>query len=65
MNNVKRKRIAINKGSKTTYHRVYTMDIVLEGDIDLINFAYECGLGEKNSMILKLLYEIISIIKLF
>lgn len=50
MNNVKRKRIAINKGSKTTYHRAYTMDIVLEGDIELINFAYECGLGEKNSM---------------
>lgn len=50
MNNVKRKRIAINKGSKTTYHRAYMMDIVLEGDIELINFAYDCGLGEKNSM---------------
>lgn len=50
MSNVKRKRIAINKGSKTTYHRAYMMDIVLEGDIELINFAYDCGLGEKNSM---------------
>lgn len=26
------------------------MDLILEGDIDLIKFAYDCGLGEKNSM---------------
>ena len=50
MANVKRKRITINKGGKTTYHRAYLMDLILEGDKDLINFAYDVGLGEKNSM---------------
>lgn len=50
MANVKRKRIAIPKGPHTTYHRAYMMDIILEGDIDLIEFAYDVGLGEKNSM---------------
>lgn len=50
MANVKRKRITIPKGPNTTYHRAYMMDINLEGDIDLIKFAYDVGLGEKNSM---------------
>ena len=50
MANVKRKRITIPKGPNTTYHRAYMMDIILEGDIDLIEFAYDVGLGEKNSM---------------
>lgn len=50
MANVKRKRIAISKGPNTTYHRAYMMDLILEGDIDLIRFAYDVGLGEKNSM---------------
>ena len=50
MANVKRKRIRINKGNQTTYHRAYLMDLVLEGDNDLIKFAYDAGLGEKNSM---------------
>ena len=50
MANVKRKRISINKGPQTTYHRAYMMDLILEGDIDLIKFAYDCGLGEKNSV---------------
>lgn len=50
MANVKRKRITISKGPNTTYHRAYMMDIILEGDIDLIEFAYDVGLGEKNSM---------------
>lgn len=50
MKNVKRKRIAIEKGPQTTYHRAYLMDIILEGDLDLIKFAYDCGIGEKNSM---------------
>jgi len=49
MKSVKRKRISINKGKNTTFHRAYLMDIVLEGDIDLIKFAYDCGLGSKNS----------------
>lgn len=50
MANVKRKRITIPKGPNTTYHRAYMMDLVLEGDTDLIEFAYDVGLGEKNSM---------------
>lgn len=50
MANVKRKRITIPKGPNTTYHRAYMMDLILEGDIDLIEFAYEVGAGEKNSM---------------
>lgn len=49
MGYVKRKRISINKGEKTTYHRAYLMDIVLEGNPDLIKFAYNCGLSSKNS----------------
>lgn len=48
MANVKRKRITIPKGPHTTYHRAYMMDIVLKGDIELIEFAYDVGLGEKN-----------------
>jgi len=50
MANVKRKRITIPKGPNTTYHRAYMMDLILEGDFDLIKFAYDVGLGEKNSM---------------
>lgn len=50
MNFVKRKRISINKGNATTHHRAYMMDLILEGDLDLIEFAYDIGIGEKNSM---------------
>lgn len=50
MANVKRKRITIPKGSQTTHHRAYMMDLIIEGDIDLIEFAYDVGIGEKNSM---------------
>lgn len=50
MANVKRKRISIDKGDKTTFHRAYMMDLILEGDTDLINFAYDTGISEKNSM---------------
>ena len=50
MANVKRKRITIPKGPNTTYHRAYMMDLILEGDVELIEFAYDVGLGEKNSM---------------
>lgn len=50
MGNVKRKRISISKGLKTTYHRAYMIDLILEGNVDLIKFAYDAGLGEKNSM---------------
>ncbi|MGN0140234.1 CRISPR-associated endoribonuclease Cas6 [Methanobrevibacter smithii] len=44
------KRISINKGNATTHHRAYMMDLILEGDLDLIEFAYDVGIGEKNSM---------------
>lgn len=50
MNFVKRKRISINKCNATTHHRAYMMDLILEGDLDLIEFAYDVGIGEKNSM---------------
>lgn len=50
MNFVKRKRISIPKGDNTTHHRAYMMDLILEGDADLIEFAYDVGIGEKNSM---------------
>ena len=50
MRNVKRKRISINKSEHTTFHRAYMMDIVLEGNVELIKFAYDCGLSSKNSM---------------
>ena len=50
MNFVKRKRISINKDNATTHHRAYMMDLILEGDLDLIEFAYDVGIGEKNSM---------------
>ncbi|MBE6486645.1 MAG: CRISPR-associated endoribonuclease Cas6 [Methanosphaera stadtmanae] len=49
MKSVKRKRITINKGENTTYHRAYNMDLVLDGDVDLIKFAYDCGISSKNS----------------
>ena len=50
MAHVKRKRITIPKGPNTTYHIAYMMDLILEGDTDLIKFAYDVGVGEKNSM---------------
>ena len=50
MAHVKRKRITIPKGPNTTYHRAYMMDLILEGDTDLIKFPYHVGVGEKNSM---------------
>ena len=43
---VKSKRIDI----KDTHHRAYHMDLNLEGDEDLIRFAYDVGVGEHNSM---------------
>ena len=49
MKSVKRKRISINKGKNTTYHRAYHMDLILEGNCDLIKFAYDCGISSKNS----------------
>ncbi len=47
---VKRKRITIEKDHIKTFHRAFMMDLELEGDLNLIKFAYDCGLGEKNSL---------------
>ncbi len=33
-----------------TFHRAHLMNITMRGDPELIKFAYDCGLGEKNSM---------------
>lgn len=50
MRQVKRKRITIDKGEEQTFHRAFLMDLVLEGDLDLIKFAYDAGLGEKSGL---------------
>ncbi|MGV8072709.1 CRISPR-associated endoribonuclease Cas6 [Methanobrevibacter sp.] len=42
--------MSINKDNATTHHRAYMMDLILEGDLDLIEFAYDVVIGEKNSM---------------
>jgi len=47
---IKRKRISIPKEDAETYHRAYHMRFEIEADPGLIEFAYDCGLGEKNSM---------------
>ena len=44
------KRITIDKGDEQTFHRAFLMDLVLEGDLDLIKFAYDAGLGEKSGL---------------
>ncbi|OWT33626.1 CRISPR-associated endoribonuclease Cas6 [Methanobrevibacter sp. 87.7] len=50
MRNVKGKRISIEKDDKKTFHRAYMMDLILEGDQELLKFAYDAGLGEKSAM---------------
>lgn len=47
MRNVKGKRISLKNGNVTTFHRAYMMDLILEGDFDLIKFGYDAGIGEK------------------
>jgi len=46
LSNVKRTRIRI----KDTYNRAYFMEFQVRGDPELMTFAYEAGLGERNSM---------------
>lgn len=46
MKSAKRRRINI----KGNYHRGYMMNFEIEADKRLLEFAYDCGLGEKNSM---------------
>jgi CRISPR-associated endoribonuclease Cas6 len=50
MTYVKRKRISIEKNNTKTFHRAFMMDLELEGDINLLKFAYDVGLGEKGSL---------------
>lgn len=47
---VKRKRIMIEKDNAKIFHRSFMMDLELHGDLNLIKFAHDCGLGEKNSL---------------
>lgn len=49
MRRVKSKRISIDTGDKKTFHRAYMMDLILEGDKELLNFAYDSGVGEKSA----------------
>ena len=49
MRNVKSKRISIDTGNKKTFHRVYMMDLIIEGDKELLKFAYDSGVGEKSA----------------
>jgi CRISPR-associated endoribonuclease Cas6 len=46
MKTAKRRRIEI----KGDFHRGYMMEFEMEADVRLIRFAYDCGLGERNSM---------------
>ena len=46
MKTAKKRRIEI----KGDFHRGYMMNFEIEADPNLIEFAYGCGLGEKNSM---------------
>ncbi len=50
MDSVKRKRISIDKNGIQTHHRAYLMHFEVEADERLVKFAYDTGLGEKNSM---------------
>ncbi|RLI50482.1 MAG: CRISPR-associated endoribonuclease Cas6, partial [Candidatus Thorarchaeota archaeon] len=43
---IKQLRVAI----KDTFHRAYLLDIRVRAHPDVLRFAYDCGLGEKNSM---------------
>lgn len=46
MKTAKRRRIEI----KGDFHRGYMMKFEMEADVPLMEFAYDCGLGERNSM---------------
>jgi len=46
MKSARKRRINI----KGNYHRCFMMNFEMEADPRLIEFAYDCGLGEKNSM---------------
>jgi CRISPR-associated endoribonuclease Cas6 len=46
MKSAKRRRIDI----KGNFHRAFMMNFEIEADQRLLEFAYDCGIGEKNSM---------------
>lgn len=50
LNSIKRKRITVPKKGQETHHRCFLMKFEIEADKRLVEFAYDCGLGEKNSM---------------
>ncbi|MEM5815442.1 MAG: CRISPR-associated endoribonuclease Cas6 [Candidatus Aenigmatarchaeota archaeon] len=50
IDSIKKKRIKVPKRGAETYHRAYHMKFEIEADPRLVEFAYDCGLGEKNSM---------------
>lgn len=50
LESIKRKRITIPKMDQETHHRCFLMQFEIEADKRLIEFGYDCGLGEKNSM---------------
>lgn len=47
---IKSKRISIKNGANRTFNRAFMMNMVLKGDNDLVDFAYDNGIGDKNSM---------------
>jgi len=47
---VQRKRIRIKKDEQETFQKAYNMRFEIEADKRLLEFAYDCGLGERNSM---------------
>lgn len=50
LDSIKRKRITVPKKGYETHHRCFLMKFEIEADKRLVEFAYDCGLGEKNSM---------------
>lgn len=50
LDSIKRKRITVPKKGYETHHRCFLMKFEIDADKRLVEFAYDCGLGEKNSM---------------
>ena len=50
MMHIKGVRVAIRKGKYTIYNRAYFMDIRVTAPLELQEFLYDCGLGEKTAM---------------
>ena len=47
---VQKKKIAIKKDDQKTFQTAYNMYFEIKADKRLLEFAYDCGLGERNSM---------------